>query len=188
MPNPRGSSGRGQEFARANLGDLGGAELKDILSGVDHCVQAGIADDGRTAIMGASHGGYMSAWAVTQTTRFAAGIPMASVSDLLSNHFTSNIANLDDLLFGEVADPTAYLERSPIMYVNNCSTPTLILHGELDNCCPVSQAHEFHQALVQAGVETELVIYPREGHGITERDHLVDEWMRIKGWLDHHLA
>jgi dipeptidyl aminopeptidase/acylaminoacyl peptidase len=189
LPNPRGSAGRGQDFARANLGDLGGAELDDTLTGIDACVDAGLADSSRVAIMGGSHGGYIAAWAVTQTDRFAAAIPIASVSDLVSSHFTTNIANLDELLFGAVPDPlTAYLDRSPIAYAENCRTPTLIIHGELDNCCPVSQAHELYHALAGAGAEVELVIYPREGHAITEWSHQVDVWTRIERWLDRYLT
>src|SRR6266540_3405653 len=79
FPNPRGSSGRGQEFARANLGDMGGGDLKDILAGVDALVRDGITDDARVAITGGSYGGFMSAWAATQTDRFAASIACAVV-------------------------------------------------------------------------------------------------------------
>ncbi|MGI9023254.1 MAG: S9 family peptidase [Acidimicrobiales bacterium] len=199
LPNPRGSSGRGQAFARAVVEDLGGAELTDTLAGVDTCVAAGLADGERVGIMGASHGGFMAAWAVTQTPRFRAAIAVACVSDYLSCHYTSNIAGLDDMLFGGLSPRSegrsglspriaAYLERSPVAHAARCTTPTLVVHGEEDRCCPLGQAQELYGALVEAGVETELVVYPREGHGLVEGDHQVDLWRRVHDWFDRHLA
>lgn len=188
LPNPRGSSGRGQEFAQAVVGDLGGAELSDTLAGVDACVAAGFADAQRLGLMGASHGGYIAAWAPTQTSHFRASVAMACVSDYLSLHYTSNIGGLDDILF-VASDPiAAYLERSPVVFASKCRTPTLILHGEEDRCCPLGQAQELYGALMEANVETELVVYPREGHGWVEREHQLDVWHRIVGWFDRHLA
>ncbi len=188
LPNPRGSSGRGQEFAQAIVGDLGGAELADTLAGVDACVAAGLADTERIGIMGASHGGFIAAWAVTQTSRFRASVAMACVSDYLSLHYTSNIGGLDDILFVGPDRIASYLERSPVAYASKCTTPTLILHGEEDRCCPLGQAQELHGALVEAGVESELVVYPREGHGWGEREHQLDVWRRIVTWFDRHLG
>ena len=187
LPNPRGSSGRGQEFAQAVVGDLGGAELTDTLSGVDACVAAGIADGDRVGIMGASHGGFIAAWAVTQTPRFGASVAIACVSDYLSCHYTSNIGGLDDMLFEGPDRIAAYLDRSPVVHAARCSTPTLVIHGEEDRCCPLGQAQELYGALVEAGVETELVVYPREGHGLVEHDHQVDLWRRIHDWFDLRL-
>lgn len=187
LPNPRGSSGRGQEFAQAVVGDLGGAELTDTLSGVDACVAAGIVDGDRVGIMGASHGGFISAWAVTQTPRFGASVAIACVSDYLSCHYTSNIGGLDDMLFEGPDRIAAYLDRSPVVHAARCSTPTLVIHGEEDRCCPLGQAQELYGALVEARVETELVVYPREGHGLVEHDHQVDLWRRIHDWFDLRL-
>jgi dipeptidyl aminopeptidase/acylaminoacyl peptidase len=189
LANPRGSVGRGQEFARANFGDMGGADLQDILAGVDALVRDGIADDGRVAITGGSYGGFMSAWAVTQTDRFAAAIPCAVVTNWLSFHLTTNIGRWDRLYMD--ADPFdasgEYPKRSPVYHAHNCKTPTLILHGENDLCTPLTQAAEFYNALVEAGCETELVAYPREGHGWLEREHQIDSWQRTRDWLARHL-
>jgi dipeptidyl aminopeptidase/acylaminoacyl peptidase len=190
LPNPRGSVGRGQAFARANLGDLGGGDLHDILAGVDALVRDGIADDDRVAITGASYGGFMSAWAVTQTDRFAAAIPQAAITDWVSFHVTTNIGRFDRTYME--ADPYdaggPYPKRSPIYHAANCRTPTLILHGEDDLCTPPSQAIELYNALVEASCETELVLYPREGHGWLEREHQLDAWERMRDWLGRHLA
>ena len=189
LPNPRGSSGRGQEFARANLGDMGGGDLKDILAGVDALVRDGIADDARVAITGGSYGGFMSSWAVTQTDRFAASIPFAVVTDWTSFHYTTNIGQFDALfLQGEPNDPAGpYPKWSPVFHAEKCKTPTLIIHGEEDLCTPLPQATEFYNALVEADCEVELVVYPREGHGWSEREHQVDAWNRAHGWLDKHV-
>jgi dipeptidyl aminopeptidase/acylaminoacyl peptidase len=190
LPNPRGSSGRGQEFARANLGDMGGGDLQDILVGVDALVRDGIADDARIAITGGSYGGFMSSWAITQTDRFAAAIPYAVVTDWTSFHYTTNIGQFDVLfLQGEPDDPNGpYPKWSPVLHARNVKTPTLIVHGQDDLCTPLPQATEFYNALVEAGCEVELVIYPREGHGWTEREHQIDAWHRMRAWLAEHLG
>ena len=189
LPNPRGSSGRGQEFARANLGDMGGGDFKDILSGVDALVADGVADTDRVAITGGSYGGFMSSWAVTQTDRFAAAIPFAVVTDWTSFHYTTNIGQFDALfLQGEPTDSDGpYPKWSPVFHAHKSRTPTLIIHGEDDLCTPLPQATEFYNALVEAGCEVELVVYPREGHGWTEREHQIDAWNRTRDWLERHL-
>jgi dipeptidyl aminopeptidase/acylaminoacyl peptidase len=189
LPNPRGSAGRGQAFARANLGDMGGGDLADILAGIDTLVDDGVADADRVGITGGSYGGYMAAWAVTQSDRFRASVPMACVSDWRSFHLTTNIGRFDELFLN--ADPFEvggeYDARSPVVQAKRCRTPTLILHGEDDLCTPIGQAEELYQALVEAGVEAELVVYPREGHGFFERDHVLDMWERTRAWFDRHL-
>ncbi len=188
LPNVRGSVGRGPEFAEANLGDMGGGDLQDILTGVDALVRDGIVDDKRVAITGGSYGGFMASWAVTQTDRFAAAMPFAVVTDWVSFHSTTNIGQFDKLyLQAEPYDPSGeYTQRSPVYHARNCHTPTLILHGEDDLCTPLGQAFELYNALVEAGCETELVVYPREGHGWSEREHQLDAWKRVREWLARH--
>jgi dipeptidyl aminopeptidase/acylaminoacyl peptidase len=189
LPNVRGSVGWGPEFAEANLGDMGGGDLQDILRGVDALVQEGLVDDDRVAISGGSYGGFMSCWAITQTDRFACAIPFAVVTDWVSFHFTTNIGQFDRLyLQADSLDPAGeYTKRSPLYHAARCKTPTLIVHGEDDLCAPVGQAVEFYNALVEHGCTTELVVFPREGHGWTERQHHVDAWNRIRGWLAEYL-
>jgi dipeptidyl aminopeptidase/acylaminoacyl peptidase len=189
LPNVRGSVGWGPEFAEANLGDMGGGDLQDILTGIDALVRDGIVDDKRVAITGGSYGGFMACWAVTQTDRFAAAVPEAVVTDWVSFHYTTNIGQFDRLyLQADPDDPQGdYTRRSPIHHVSKCRTPTLLLHGEDDLCTPLSQALEFYNALVEAGCETELVVFPREGHGWTEREHQIESWNRTRDWLSRHL-
>ena len=189
LPNVRGSTGRGPEFAEANLGDMGGGDLQDILTGIDSLAGEGIVDEKRVAITGGSYGGFMACWAPTQTDRFAAAMPMAVVTDWVSFHYTTNIGQFDKLfLQAEPSDPEGdYTQRSPVYHAAKCKTPTLILHGEDDLCTPLPQAVEFYKALVEAGCETELVVYPREGHGWSEREHQIDAWNRIRDWLARHV-
>lgn len=189
MANPRGSAGRGQPFGRANLGDPAGAEFADLVAGVAHCVDAGIADPGRVAAMGASYGGYLTAWAIAGGTVFRCGVVIAGMSDLVSVRGTANNAPFYDyLLQGRPADlPLRYLERSPVTRLGPASVPTLILHGEVDRCVPVSQAEELYAGLREFGVPAEFVTYPREGHQAREPAHVADQRERVLRWLATHL-
>jgi dipeptidyl aminopeptidase/acylaminoacyl peptidase len=191
MPNPRGSAGYGQAFARANVHDIGGGELQDVLAGVDALVERGVADERRLGVTGASHGGYLTNWAITQTSRFAGAIPIAASCNRLSKYNTGNIGYLEELFYD--TDPYdlagRVLSRSPIVHVRNVRTPTLLVHGELDRCVPVSQAYEMYNGIARLGtVPVELVVYPREGHGIAERAHRIDFWHRARAWFDHYVA
>ena len=190
--NVRGSMGRGVAFADAVLGDMGGKDFQDILNGVEYLVQQGLVDGERVGIMGWSYGGFMSAWAITQTTRFKAAIMGAGVCDFHSFHAQSNIPDWDmRFLSNEFVTPSQHPEiyraRSAITYVQRVTTPTLIAHGESDPCVPVNQAYEFYRALCENNVPTELVVYPREGHGLSERNHLRDYQQRILKWFEKYV-
>ncbi len=189
-PNPRGSGGRGQEFARRVRGDLLGEDAYDILAGIDTLVARGIADRKRLAVMGRSYGGQMSSWLVTQTNRFAAAIPMAPLTDNLSAHFTTNIPDfLRRFLAASPYDARgAYLARSAVMFARSAVTPTLHVAGALDRCTPPGQAMEFHRALVENGVPSELVIYPEEGHHVDRLETRIDLCTRVLTWLDRYVG
>ena len=193
LVNYRGTPGYGATFTRGNVGDPGGMELADILTGIDACVQEGIADDARVGVLGGSYGGYLTAWAMTQTDRFACGIVISGISNMISCHRTCNNPAFYDLILERTPHGAEalgrYLERSPIAHVAKARTPTLILHGEKDLCTPIGQAQEFYQALAEQGVDVELVVYPREGHGAGnwEREHQVDYHRRIRDWLVGYL-
>jgi dipeptidyl aminopeptidase/acylaminoacyl peptidase len=190
MPNPRGGPGRGQPFAQLNHGDPAGAEFEDVISGIRHCVDQGLVDPRRVGSIGASYGGYMTAWAITRPDVFAAGVPIAAVTDLISCRGTANNGSFyDNLLRGtpQTAGPL-YLERSPIRSIGPDTVPTLILHGEEDQCVPVGQARELFFELHRAGVPSELVIYPREGHQALEPAHISDRHLRAVAWFTEHLV
>ena len=190
LPNYRGSTGWGQDFARRNVKDPGGAEFQDILKGVDWCVAEGIADPGRVGITGVSYGGYMTAWAAATSDRFQAAVMISGISNLLSCHYACNHAFCEFIVGGPHTDEAPQrlmIERSPLVYVSGTSAPTLILHGGEDLCTPLGQAEEFYRALADQGVDTELVVYPREGHGFQERAHQLDAWQRSVAWFDRYL-
>ncbi len=189
-PNPRGSSGRGQRFAREVLGDMGGADTLDILTGIDALVDRGIADPNRVGVMGGSYGGYMSSWIITQDQRFAAAVPMFPTTNWYSQHHTSNIGYFDDLFLDD--SPYAVVgkhhSRSPVMYARRVRTPTLLIAGARDRCTPPGQAVEYHNALLENGVETSLVIYSEEGHGVRTFPARIDLLARILCWFQRHMS
>ena len=189
LPNPRGSMGWGTAFAEANIGDMGGADWGDIVAGIDHCVAEGIADPDRLGVGGWSYGGYLTAWAVTQTTRFKAAVAGASITNWISFHGVSTIPGFDAAFYA--GDPFNwdghYGQFSPMAHVRNVTTPTLFLHGERDPICPLGQAHEMWRALKELGIDTQLAVYPREGHGIREREHARDVLERAVGWWKTYL-
>ena len=191
MPNPRGGSGHGEEFAAAARGDVGGADYGDVMSAVDAAIERGIADPERLGIGGWSQGGFMTAWTVTQTERFKAAIMGAGISDWGMMVLTSDLQEFEGELGGSVPwDGLAihqHIKLSPITFARQVKTPVLILHGEKDARVPVSQAIGYHRALRANGVPTELVIYPREPHGISERAHQIDLLQRVRTWFDRWL-
>jgi len=190
LPNYRGSTGRGQAYTRLNVGDPAGAEFEDILRGVDHCVAQGLSIPDRIGVTGASYGGYLTGWAVCTTDRFAAGVMVSGIVDMLSCHLTCNHAFSEFIFQGDHRDPdklALFMERSPITHAANAETPTLILHGSEDRCTPLGQAEELYQALVLNGTPTELVVYPREGHGFREREHAADAMRRTVDWFERYV-
>jgi dipeptidyl aminopeptidase/acylaminoacyl peptidase len=186
LPNPRGGMGHGQAFAEAVLNTVGDEDYLDIMAGVDILVEEGFADPDRLGCGGWSQGGFMTAWIVGQTDRFKAGVMGAGISDWGMMIATSDIPGYENLMGGgnpyEGIGPHSFDRQSPISYVHNASTPTLIVHGENDARVPVSQAVFFHRGLTKYGVPTELVTYPREPHGIQERNHQLDLLKRIAEW------
>ncbi len=189
-PNPRGSSGRGQEFAAAVVGDMGGADTHDYLSGIDAMIERGIADPTRIGTMGVSYGGFMSAWLVTQDQRFKAAVAASPVTEWYSFTFTTNIPGWG-LWFLDNADPEAadnqVHTRSPVMSASKARTPTLLTAGAKDRCTPAGQAREFYQALIGHGIDSELVIYPGEGHGVSRFPAVTDYLTRLVTWFERYM-
>ena len=189
-PNPRGSSGRGQDFARLVFGEMGGDDTWDFTSGVDALVERGIVDPSRVGLMGGSYGGFMSSWLVTQDQRWAAAVPTSPVTNWYSQHFTSNIPYFDALFLDgdpEVPGDKFHL-RSPVAHASKVRTPCLNVAGALDRCTPPTQAQEFHQALLEHGVDSTLAIYPQEGHGVRAFPALIDYCTRVLAFFDQHMG
>lgn len=190
MPNYRGSTGWGLEFAETNVGDMGGEDFQDMLAGLDHLVETGIADPERLGICGWSYGGFTSAWAVTQTDRFKAAIMGAGIADWRAFHGRSYLHVWDAIHYDD-SDPydveSAHASFSPINFIKNANTPTLVLHGEQDWDVPVEQGYQFFRALKDQGVDTRLVVYPREPHGVEEYEHQLDIARRVRLWFEERL-
>jgi len=192
LPNPRGSTGWGASFTEANLGDMGGADFTDIMAGVDHVIGVGVADPERLGIGGFSYGGFMAAWAVTQTERFKAAVMFAGISDWQSFHGVGPVSTWDAIAFGSLGHPANPYDRSgpharfsPLTHVERATTPTLIINGEGDMFA--GQGYQFFRALKDRGVEVEMIVYPREGHNILERAHQIDMGSRVAGWFATYL-
>lgn len=187
--NIRGSQGRGTAFSDAVLGDMGGKDFQDLMCGIDYLIQRGLVDANRIGIVGWSYGGFMTAWALTQTNRFKAAMMGAGICDFHSFHAQTNTPDWDRRFIGVdlLEHPATYRERSAITYTARVSTPTLIMHGEKDECVPVNQAYAFRRALKERGVPVELVVYPREGHNPKEQSHLRDLEERLVRWCQRYV-
>lgn len=183
LPNPRGSGGYGAEFRAAARGDWGARPTADVLSGIDSLVARGIADPDRLALAGWSYGGYLAAWILTQTDRFAAASVGAGVIDLTS-HYGQGAVQMNEYFGGPPwRRPRPYRDQSPIHHVENISTPVLVFHGTEDGAVSPAQSELLHSALSFLDVPVRLVRYPGEGHTIRGSAAQDDSWERWLAWL-----
>jgi dipeptidyl aminopeptidase/acylaminoacyl peptidase len=189
LPNPRGSYGFGEAFTAANVKDFGGGDLRDVLTGVDHAVKAAPIDGDRVGITGWSYGGYMAMWAVTQTQRFKAAVAGAGIASWQSYYGQNKIDTWMLPFFGKSVyeDPKVYAKSSPMEFILNVKTPTLVLHGDRDSEVPTPQGYEFWHALKSLDVPTQLVIYTDEGHDVRQPAHRLDILKRTVAWFDKYL-
>jgi len=191
--NYRGSTGYGQGFADAIFGDQDGGEAKDVI----YAVQAAVRrfewlDRTRLGLEGGSYGGQLTNWIITQTDMFAAAIPIAGISNLVSFNYMAYYHDYLAVEFGAFPHQDDLMdvlwERSPLKHVANVRTPTMLVHGENDNDVPIAEAEQFYVALHDVGVETVMVRYPREGHGVRETGHVVDLIDRSVAWYRKHFG
>jgi dipeptidyl aminopeptidase/acylaminoacyl peptidase len=189
LPNFRGSSNYGEKFLQGDFNDWGNGDYQDIQSGIDYLVKSGIADADKLGIAGWSYGGYMTAWTVTQSNRFKAASLGAGLTNLYSMYSQNDIPSvMDDYLGGAPWDRyEIYHKCSPMTYIKNAKTPTLILHGQEDRRVPPPQAKEFYMGLKKNGVIVEWVLYPREPHGLREPKHQKDKMNREIAWFDKYI-
>ena len=172
--NPRGSSTYGRDFVSRVFEDWGGEDYEDQMAAVDRILRRGYVDSNRLGIHGYSYGGFMTSWAIGHTDRFKSAIVAAPVTNLVSMYGQTDIA----VQFGEQQwggtpfdNFEAYVERSPITYAPNVTTPVLLLHGEADVRCPISQSEEYYVALKRLGKKAEFVRFPGGFHGFTRTGH-----------------
>jgi dipeptidyl aminopeptidase/acylaminoacyl peptidase len=188
--NPRGSSGYGQKFTDGCLNDWGGGDYKDLMTGVDQALREySWIDRDRLGVTGGSYGGFMTNWVITQTPRFRAAVASASLSNLISFYSTSLYQDLIHAEFGGFPWDNFELlwQWSPLRYVKQVQTPTMFIHGEQDHDVHITQAEEMFVALRRRGIDSTLVRYPREGHGLREPRHRVDAVQRTLAWFDRYL-
>ncbi|HET8781800.1 MAG TPA: S9 family peptidase, partial [Pyrinomonadaceae bacterium] len=188
--NPRGSSGYGQKFSDGTLNEWGGGDYRDLMFGVDAALRGnGWIDGGRMGVTGGSYGGFMTNWIVTQTPRFRAGVAVASVSNLISFYSTSLYQDLIHAEFGGFPwdNFDVLWQWSPLRYVRQVQTPTMFIHGELDNDVHITQAEEMYMGLKRRGVDSVFIRYPREGHNFREPKHRIDALERTLAWFDRYV-
>lgn len=190
MPNPRGSFGQGDAFARANIRDFGGGDFRDIMSGVDAAEKAAPIDDRRLGIHGHSYGGFLVMWAVTHTNRFRTAIAGAGISDWISYYGLNGVDTWMLPYFGASMydDPAAYRVLSPLESIKSARTPTLLYTGEYDVEVPAEQSFEFWHALRDENVTTDLHVYAGEGHLIQQTAHIEDLRRRLPEWFGRYLT
>ncbi len=184
LPNYRGSTGKGREYAEANIGDMGGMDFQDILSGIEFLKTTGRVKTENIFIKGGSYGGFMTMWAVTQTDIFRTGVALFGISNWLSFHGTSMAPDWDRTHYNE--DPyrrNLYEKFSPLNFIDRVSVPLLIMQGLEDPVVPKSQAFEMYQAMKDKGKDVHLLLFPREGHGFSEKKHMEAEFRETLKWF-----
>ncbi len=193
MVNYRGSTGYGQKLSDAIARDQDGGEAKDILLAIDAVVaRYPWIDPNRLGVEGQSYGGQLTNWLVTQTDRFKAAIPAASISNLVSHNYMSVYHDYLQQEYGAKPHVDGIVDmlwqRSAIRFVNRVKTPVMFVHGDNDQLVNPAEIEQFFIALKDVGVETVMVRYPREGHGMRENGHIADVIRRSIAWYEKHFA
>jgi dipeptidyl aminopeptidase/acylaminoacyl peptidase len=191
MPNPRGSSGYGIDFQKANYQDLGGGDLKDEVAGLDWLMQTGYVDPKKVGVYGGSYGGYMTLMlASKEPSRFAAAVDLFGPLDWYSmmKHSDPLLQQYIVSLLGDPEkDRKVYEDTSPIKYVGQIKAPMLVLQGENDPRVPKEETEQVESILKKQGNVIEVVYYPDEGHGFDKLEHQIDAGRRIVQWFDKYL-
>lgn len=187
--NYRGSAGYGEKFRKLNMRNLGVGDAWDVLSGVDYLIGKGWVDRDRVGCMGWSQGGYISAFLTTSTDRFVAISVGAGISNWSTYYYNTDITPFTISYLGSdpATDPEIYQKTSPMSYIKNAKTPTLIQHGELDRRVPIANAYELRQGLENRGVKVEMVVYKGYGHGITKPKSMRAVMQHNLAWFNHYI-
>ncbi len=187
--NYRGSAGYGEKFRQLNVRNLGVGDAWDVLSGVDNLISKGWVDPTKIGCMGWSQGGYISAFLTTSTTRFAAISVGAGISNWATYYYNTDITpfTIQYLNNDPAIDPEIYKTTSPMTYIKQAKTPTLIQHGELDKRVPIANAYELRQGLEDRGVPVEMIVYKGYGHGITKPKSMRAVLQHNLAWFNHYI-
>lgn len=193
-PNVRGSAGYSDEFGQSNRYDLGGGDYQDAMQAVDEVIKMGFVDTTRMGVIGGSYGGYMTNWIISQTNRFSAAVSMYGIFSFFTDFSNSWQPVFEKMYFGyyywekPIDMNHLWVNRSPAFYVQNITTPVLILQGDKDKYTNLANSQEMYQALKILGRPVEFVVYPREGHGIrNEPQHYLNMLTRGLNWFKKYL-
>jgi len=188
MVNPRGSSGYGQEFSEVLFADWGNKDFEDVMAGVDHAVEMGVADPEKLGVGGWSYGGILTNYVITKTDRFEGAISGASETLYRSNYGHDHYQKYWEKELGLPWETPEKWERiSPFNDVANVTTPTLWMGGAEDWNVPILGSEQMYQAMRRLGIETQLVVYPGEHHGIQKPAFQKDRFERYLGWFDQYV-
>lgn len=188
MPNPRGSTGYGNDFAHGTVAAWGENDFDDVMAAIDYGIEIGIVDPQRTGVGGWSYGGILTNYVITQTQRFKAAMSGASLGLVTSNYGHDQYQLMYELEFGlPWENPELWAELSPFNKVENITTPTLWMGGEVDWNVPINNSEQMYIAMKRLGRETLLVVYPDEHHGIRRPSFQKDRFERWVGWYDKYL-
>jgi len=191
--NPRGGRGYGEEHTKAIWGGWGGADYDDLMAWTDYVASMPFIDTDRMGVTGGSYGGYMTVWIIGHTSRYKAAVTQRCVSNLISMWGSSdfNWAFQQELNNKPpFEDLQKFWDHSPIKYIGNAKTPTLVIHNEMDLRCPIEQGEQVFVALKKLGVETAMVRFPEEFHGLSRNgrtDRRIARLNHIAGWFNRHL-
>lgn len=186
--NPRGSTGYGESFCKAIFADWGNVDYEDVMAGVDHLIKLGYVDENRMGVGGWSYGGMLTDHVITKTQRFHAAISGASELNYLMDYGVDHYQNEWEVELGLPWDkPDAYTKISPFFKIKNVTTPTLILCGKEDVNVPLVNSEQLYQALKRLGVDTMLIVYPGEFHGLSTPSYHKDRYERYLAWYGHYL-
>jgi dipeptidyl aminopeptidase/acylaminoacyl peptidase len=183
FPMPRGGAGYGEAGQRMIVNAWGEGDYKDIMAGVDRLIADGVADPDRLGVMGASYGGYMTNWIVTQTSRFKAASAGASLSDLTDIVLSEGGEFIVQYFKQPWENRASYVAHSPLTFADRVTTPLLIQHGEVDPRVPIAGAWKFYRTLKTMGKTVEFDIYPRGGHVLREPMQQRAQMLRNMEWF-----
>jgi len=188
MPNPRGSTGYGSEFAHGTVAAWGKNDFADVMAAIDYGIEIGVVDADRMGVGGWSYGGILTNYVITQTQRFNAAMSGASLGLVTANYGHDHYQLMYELEFGlPWEQPDRWIELSPFSKVENITTPTLWMGGALDWNVPIINSEQMYIAMKRLGRETQLVVYPEEHHGIRRPSFQKDRFERWLAWYDQYL-
>ncbi|HXU46590.1 MAG TPA: S9 family peptidase [Thermoanaerobaculia bacterium] len=186
--NPRGSTGYGRDFCYALWADWGNKDFQDVMAAVDGAISKGVADPERLGVGGWSYGGILTDYVITKTTRFKAATSGASEANYFANYGTDHYQYEWETELGlPWRNFELWKQLSPWFHVDNVKTPTLLLGGQDDFNVPLLNSEQLYQAIKRLGIDTELIIYPGQNHGLRKPSYLKDRFERYLAWYDKYL-